>query len=263
MIWEDGSRIMGEEGTNFTGDTIIPDDGMGSGSSIPGGPGVLSTAARTATSASGNSRSSSDGRSSPSSGSCSDSASNGKSSRGRRQKGRQANDTGKQALVDDTKALLKKMSDAAELEIKNIQAEAADKNEKLVRDLAERVDEYHTKVATAKTERSRQTFEMLLEDAQTDLDKAIDARRRDRAAAELASEEDTCTLVSMPVTTRRVSAGRVATSFSAADQGGAAGAAGAGAGGGAGATQPRQAELGLTPVEALPGVARAVAETDV
>lgn len=47
MLWEDGCRIFGGgDDFHFTGDAILADDDAGSGSSIPGGPGVRSAASK-------------------------------------------------------------------------------------------------------------------------------------------------------------------------------------------------------------------------
>ena len=47
MLWEDGIQIVsGGDESNFTGDPVIADSHAGSGSSVPGGPGVRSTAPR-------------------------------------------------------------------------------------------------------------------------------------------------------------------------------------------------------------------------
>lgn len=49
MLWEDGIALLGGDENGGGGDAIIPDSQPGSGSSVPGGPGVLSIQERTGT----------------------------------------------------------------------------------------------------------------------------------------------------------------------------------------------------------------------
>ncbi|CAM9979332.1 unnamed protein product [Pylaiella littoralis] len=49
MLWEDGIALLGGDENGGGGDAIIPDSQPGSGSSVPGGPGVLSIQERAGT----------------------------------------------------------------------------------------------------------------------------------------------------------------------------------------------------------------------
>lgn len=157
MLWQDGIRIFaGGDDTNFTGDTIIPDGHPGSGSSVPGGPGVRPTVeAKPAQAA----------------------------IRAKKQKSDH-----KTQLLDETRTLISKLKDQAEKQMKEAQCVFGSVDQDRVMDLGmeallDDCQRYQEKVDAATSDSVREGYEDLLSDAEARLVAARAKKKKMKQAA--------------------------------------------------------------------------------
>lgn len=189
MIWEDGIRIVaGGDDNNLTIEAIIPDWQPGSGSSVPGGPGVLQMVGAT-TAVSSSKRPSS------------------KPTAATRNKKRGGD---KAELIQDTKSLLDLSTTAARQEIKAGEvgglrkARAADL---AAEGLLDDVQRLQGKVNAAESPQLREMFQVLLNAADARAKSAVMERNEAAAASLAAAASPTSPLVCAPSTLAAVGGG--------------------------------------------------------
>lgn len=146
MLWEDGMRLVGGgDESKFTGDVIIPDGHAGSGSSVPGGPGVRATAK----------------------------VNSGSSSSKQVKKPKHGGgEAEREALAAKAGGLIATLQAAAEREIKGLEADKGDDKDSVLEGLVDDVSRLEEKVANASSERTRSLYTHLLAKANARLDKA-------------------------------------------------------------------------------------------
>lgn len=155
MLWEDGMRVNGGgDESGLSADVIIPDGHPGSGSSVPGGPGVRATE-----------KANGDGSSST--------QQNKPTNKG---KGGKGGDPKREKLFQETSDTLRSMRALAEREAKQLEAESIENKERSesakMEDLIDDVVRLQNKFNTAPNARTKSWYGRLLAAANARLDKA-------------------------------------------------------------------------------------------
>ena len=180
MIWEDGVRLVGGgDDTNQSASAIIPDGHPGSGSSVPGGPGVRATSAPSTGAPEPDNPNS--GKTKP-----------GKTKPGRSKKSKNSHDEERAGLVSKANMLLDKLSNSVEEESTESRSafaglQVARSTDRAMEDLVDDVERLQGKVDGAQSDKTRQRFQKLLDAAEARLEKAEAAQKEPEAAAAASS----------------------------------------------------------------------------
>lgn len=198
MIWEDGVRLVGGDDTNQSGNIIIADGDPGAGSSVPGGPGVRGSRGATAAPTFGDSDSCTSGSVRSNSGktmSRKKSARSKKSTTSPKDQRLDVLHSKAQSVLDKLSSSMDEEAAGAGSAFGHVRAERD--NDRVLEDLVDDVERLEEKVASAKTDKSRQRYQRLLQAAEARVEVAeaeADREAADAAASSTAGAPATASL---------------------------------------------------------------------